>query len=477
MTDDDRSADPDTPDPTTDRSGTRALVAARDAEAEPDTAEIRELAAAAGYVVVGAVTQRRREDPTYGLGRGRAEDLMRLAAETDAEAVIYDGSLSPGQTFSLGELLPAGVAVIDRPRLVLDRLATAADSRSADVQFELARLRYELPRLREVAARDRETVRLRPEGRGRVRDLERRIDALEERLETVTADRSQRRAERRAAGFDLVVAAGYTNAGTSRLCRRLAGSGDSGGADNDGGGADNDGGGADNDGGGADNDGGDTLDPDAADSIADRPFGTVATSTTEATLGGRRALITDTVGFVGGVAHEAMASFRATLEAIRDADCVLLVIDASDDLDTLREKLRVVLGAVGSTAGPVVPALNKADRVDASHLDACADAVRATAAALRDEGVAVADSLGSPIPTSARDGAGCDDLAAAVAESLPTATTTLTVPYGDGVEAALSWAYDREVVADVAYRPDDVRVELAGRPSTVEAAARRFDQS
>jgi GTP-binding protein HflX len=456
MTDDDRSADPDTPDPTTDRSGTRALVAARDAETEPDTAEIRELAAAAGYVVVGAVTQRRREDPTYGLGRGRAEDLMRLAAETDAEAVIYDGSLSPGQTFSLGELLPAGVAVIDRPRLVLDRLATAADSRSADVQFELARLRYELPRLREVAARDRETVRLRPEGRGRVRDLERRIDALEERLETVTADRSQRRAERRAAGFDLVVAAGYTNAGTSRLCRRLAGSGDSGGADND---------------------GGDTLDPDAADSIADRPFGTVATSTTEATLGGRRALITDTVGFVGGVAHEAMASFRATLEAIRDADCVLLVIDASDDLDTLREKLRVVLGAVGSTAGPVVPALNKADRVDASHLDACADAVRATAAALRDEGVAVADSLGSPIPTSARDGAGCDDLAAAVAESLPTATTTLTVPYGDGVEAALSWAYDREVVADVAYRPDDVRVELAGRPSTVEAAARRFDQS
>ena len=453
---DDRSADPDTPDPTTDRSDTRALVAARDAETEPDTAEIRELAAAAGYVVVGAVTQRRREDPTYGLGRGRAEDLMRLAAETDAEAVIYDGSLSPGQTFSLGELLPAGVAVIDRPRLVLDRLATAADSRSADVQFELARLRYELPRLREVAARDRETVRLRPEGRGRVRDLERRIDALEERLETVTADRSQRRAERRAAGFDLVVAAGYTNAGTSRLCRRLAGSGDSGGVDND---------------------GGDTLDPDAADSIADRPFGTVATSTTEATLGGRRALITDTVGFVGGVAHEAMASFRATLEAIRDADCVLLVIDASDDLDTLREKLRVVLGAVGSTAGPVVPALNKADRVDASHLDACADAVRATAAALRDEGVAVADALESPIPTSARDGAGCDDLAAAVAESLPTATTTLTVPYGDGVEAALSWAYDHEVVVDVAYRPDDVRVELAGRPSAVEAAARRFDQS
>ncbi len=450
MTDDDtHSADPDAPDPTTERSGKRALVAARNAETEPDTTEIRELAAATGYVVVGSVTQRREEDPTYGLGRGRAEDLMRLAATTDAEAVVYDGSLSPGQTFSLGELLPAGVAVLDRPRIVLDRLATAADSRSADIQFELAQLRYELPRLREAAARDRETVRLRPEGRGRVLDLERRIDTLEDALENITADRSQRRAERRAAGFDLVVAAGYTNAGKSQLCRRLA---ESGNPDDDAG-------------------------ADTPASVADRPFGTVATSTTEAALGGRRALITDTVGFIGGISHETVASFRATLEAIRDADCVLLVIDASDDPDTIRRKLRVVLSAVGSASGAVVPALNKGDRVDATQLAARTDAVEAATAALRDEDVAVADAVRSPIPTSARDGAGLDDLVTAVTASLPTATTTVTVSYGGGMEAALSWAYDRGVVADVAYRNEDVRVDLAGRPSTVDAAARRFDQS
>ncbi|MFC6753029.1 HflX family GTPase, partial [Halorubrum tibetense] len=94
-----------------DAHGRRAVIAARDRDATPDTTEIRGLAVATGYTVVGEITQRRREDPTYGLGRGAAEDLMRLVAERDADAVIYDGELSPGQTYSLGELLPAGVAV------------------------------------------------------------------------------------------------------------------------------------------------------------------------------------------------------------------------------------------------------------------------------------------------------------------------------------------------------------------------------
>jgi len=49
----------------------RALIAARDDDAEPETTEIRELAAASGYAVVGEITQRRREDPTYDLGGER----------------------------------------------------------------------------------------------------------------------------------------------------------------------------------------------------------------------------------------------------------------------------------------------------------------------------------------------------------------------------------------------------------------------
>ena len=97
---------------------------------------------AAGYEVRETVTQRRREDPTYYVGRGAAETVMRRASRLDPDVVVTDAGLTPGQTFSLGELLPDGVEVLDRRRLVLRLFAEGADSRAAELQVELERLRY-----------------------------------------------------------------------------------------------------------------------------------------------------------------------------------------------------------------------------------------------------------------------------------------------------------------------------------------------
>jgi len=452
-TDSDGSTDPDTPTdfgaPSPD--ATPAVVAARTADGAPDTTEIRELAAAAGYEVVGEVTQRRREDPTYDLGRGKAETLMRLVADADAEAVIYDGSLSPGQTFSLGDLLPAGTAVIDRPRLVLELFGDAADSRAADRQLELARLRYELPRLREAIARDSgEDVRLQPEGDSRVLDVEKRIESAERALDEIVDDRAARRAERRDAGFDLVALAGYTNAGKSTLARRLAD--DVADAEPD----------------------GEPTDLTATLSADDRPFETLSTTTRRATVGGRRALVTDTVGFLDGLPHEAVRSFRATLDAVRAADCALLVVDASDDPAALRRKLAASLSAIGRADGPVIPALSKADEVDADGLAAATEAYETAVADLDPDESPVVASLRPPIPVSARDDDGLAELAAAVADALPTATATVEAPNGGDAQAALSWAYDRGVVERVDYEGDAVTVELAGRPGVVDEAERRL---
>ena len=452
----------------------RALIAARDDDSRPDTTEIRELAAAAGYVVVGAVTQARREDPTYGIGRGKAEELMRLVVESGAQTVIYDGTLSPGQTFSLGDLCPAGTVVIDRPRLVSERFASAADSRVAELQLRLARLRYELPRLRELVARDGgETLRLRPEGDGRVADLERQIDAVERALDGIVDDRAGRRDRRREAGFDLVALVGYANAGKSRLCRRLADDVDgevgdpvpSGEALRANGG-----------------DAADANDPstagDATDealSVGDGPFETVSTTSRRATLGGRRTVITDTVGFVDGLPTDALRSFRATLDEARAADCLLLVVDASDAPGAFRRKLRTSLSLIEGGSAPVVPLLNKADRVGDSALAERAAAMEAVATELAgDDGPATA-RLRPPIPVSGRDGTGLAALGGAVAESLPTATAKIDAANADGTQAALSWAYDRGVVDDVAYGGDRVEIALAGRPEVVAEARRRLE--
>ena len=419
---------------------TPAVVVARAEDERPDTTEIRDLAAAAGYAVVDELAQRRREDPTYGVGRGKAEELARLVATTDVDAVVYDGSLSPGQTFSLGDLLPVGTAVVDRPRLVFGLFADATDSRAADLQLELARLRYELPRLREAVARDPDGVRLRPEGDGRVADLERRIESAERALDGVVDDRAARRTERRDAGFDLVALAGYTNAGKSTLARRLA----------------------------------DEVAASGESPGGDRPFETLSTTTHRATVGGRRTAITDTVGFLDGVPHEAIRSFRATLDAVRAADCGLLVVDATDAPAELRRKLRASLTAIGETEGPLVPALSKADRLDADGLAAAADAYESAVDGLDERELPVVRALEPPIAVSARTGAGVDELGAAVADALPTATAAVSVPNDGDAQAALSWAYDRGVVEEVAYAGEAIEVDLAGRPDVVAAAERRL---
>ncbi|AZQ14491.1 GTPase [Halorubrum sp. PV6] len=427
---------------------TPAVVAARSGDETPDTAEIRALADAAGYAVVGEVTQRRREDPTYGLGRGAAEDLMRLVAETDAAAVLYDGSLSPGQTFSLGDLLPTGTAVIDRPRLVLSLFSAAADSGVADRQLELARLRYELPRIEEAAARDsNERVSLRPEGDPRVRDIERRIEAAERALDRITADRAKRRSERRSAGLDLVSLAGYTNAGKSTLASRLADDGDDGHGGND------------------------TAEPSADGA---RPFETLSTTTRRATLDGRQAVVTDTVGFLDGLPHDAIRSFRATLDAVRRADCALLAVDASDDADAVRRKVHTSLSAIEATDGPVLPVFTKADRVEADALAAAMDTYRSVVVELDRQETPVAAALRSPVAVSARDGTGLAALRSAVADALPTATAAVTVSNGGETQAALSWAYDRGVVASVEYAGETVAIELGGRPGVVAEGRRRL---
>ncbi|MFQ6048727.1 MAG: GTPase HflX, partial [Phycisphaerae bacterium] len=110
-------------------------------------AELASLARTAGARVVGQVVQRReRIDPAYYIGRGKAEELARQAAESQADVIIFDNDLSPGQIRELEELTDR--KVIDRSELILDIFATRARTRQARLQVELAQLEYTAPRLR-----------------------------------------------------------------------------------------------------------------------------------------------------------------------------------------------------------------------------------------------------------------------------------------------------------------------------------------
>ncbi|QLG62244.1 GTPase HflX [Halorarum salinum] len=420
-------------------SGGRAVVAARYDGTEPNTDEIRALAGTAGYDVVERVTQRGREDGTYGLGRGKAEELADVAADFDATVVVFDGGLTPGQYGSLVELLPDGVALLDRYRLVLDVFAEGAGSRVAALQVERATLAYELPRLRQTAE---ESLLNRATEKGSpVLDLERRIDAIDRELDDVRDAAAERRAERRDEGFDLVALAGYTNAGKSTLLHRLAD--DLSVADHE----------------------PTHADLDGTAEVADRLFETLETTTRRATLRGRRTLLADTVGLVDDLPHDLVRSFSGTLGEIGDADAVLAVVDASVDPEALRRRASVAMDVVDDEAeGTVIPVLNKADRVDDEALAERRELVRE-----------LATTVHGPVAASALGGEGVDDLRAAVADSLPTERIEFVLPNDGRTQSLLSDLYERGDV-EATYEGETVRVELAGRPSVVEEAKRRAEE-
>jgi GTP-binding protein HflX len=430
-TTDDGSRSPDGADRT-------AIVVAREADEQPDTTEIERLARAAGYEIVDALTQRRDEDGQYNVGRGKAEELARRVSETGVDAALFDVELTPGQYSSLRMLLPDGTDVLDRHRIVLDIFEAGAGDKAARLQVELARLRYELPRIRQTE--ERTHMQRAAETGSRVVDTEKRIRTVENKLADLADRASERRAERREQGFDLVAIAGYTNAGKSTLLHRVA-----------------------------DELSIEGMEPDHADldgvaEAEDRLFKTLDTTTRRATVDGRRVLLTDTVGLVDGIPHDLVASFSATLDAVADSDAALLVADASDPLTDLREKLRVSLAELDDPEGELLIALNKADLVDEDALDTRLEAAVEIAG----------DRVGDVFAVSALEADGIETLRDAVAGALPSDEATFDLPNTGETQSFVAWAHEHGQVT-VEYDGDRARVRFAGRPMIVDRARSRAD--
>jgi GTP-binding protein HflX len=104
---------------------------------------------------------------------------------------------------------------------------------------------------------------------------------------------------------------------------------------------------------------------DAGVYVEDRLFATLDTRTRQWTLdGGRKALISDTVGFVRNLPHQLVASFKATLEEAITADLLLHVVDVSNsDVQNQAENAKKVLDEIKCGDKQTLTLLNKADVV------------------------------------------------------------------------------------------------------------------
>ncbi len=420
----------------------RAIIAKRVDSGTPDTSEISELAEAAGYTVVGEITQSRRADAALQLGEGKAEALAEEVVETDATTVIFDNRLGPYQTYNLGQLLPDGVEVIDRFTLILEIFGQRAQTRKAQLQVELAELRYELPRAEaktSLAKREEHPgfMGLGEYDESREQDIKNQISRIRDELEQIEQTEEQRRERRRDSGFDLVALAGYTNAGKSTLLRQLAD--DLAVEENVGLHPD--------------------LDPTAESQ--DKLFTTLGTTTRRADIEPRDVLVTDTVGFISDLPHWLVESFKSTLDSVYRADLVLLVVDVSEDVDEIHEKLVTCHDTLYErNEAPIVTVLNKIDKVDAEDLEEKQAALSALAP--------------NPVMVSAKSGTNIDVLLERIDAELPEwQEERLLLPMTDETMSVVSWIHDNANVDDVTYGDEDVIVEFEARPAVISQARSR----
>jgi GTP-binding protein HflX len=419
-----------------DTTARRTVIAKRVDEGEADTAEIRDLARAAGYDVVAEATQTRTEDPAFHVGEGKAEELARRVRTREATAVVFDNQLGPYQTFNVGNKLPEGVRVIDRFRLILEIFGQRARTRKAQLQVELAELRYELPRAEAKASLAKRDERPGFMGLGeydesREQDIKARIARIRDELERIEQTDQQRRAQRRESGFDLVAMAGYTNAGKSTLLRRLS-------ADLD-----------------VDENADVHPDLDTTAESEDRLFTTLGTTTRRADIDRRDVLLTDTVGFISDLPHWLVESFKSTLDAVYRADLVLLVVDVSESVEEIREKLVTSHDTLYErNEAPIVTVLNKIDTVDDEEVARKREALSALAP--------------NPVAVSARTGTNVDTLCERIHAELPDfERERLVMPMTDETMSVVSWIHDNASVESVEYG-DQVVIEFEGRPAVVE---------
>ena len=309
-----------------------------------DISELRGLVKTLEYEIVRSVELVRMEqNPVYGIGKGKAEEIAALAKELGAEIIIFDFELSPRKQRNWEKLTK--IPVIDRQEVILRIFASRAQTKEAVLQVQLAQLEYARPRLAHSygdMARQR-GGNFGSKGSGEtqleldIRKIREKIQQLKKELEQVVRDRETQRKRREKIPLPTCALAGYTNAGKSSLLNALTGA--------------------------------DVF-------VEDKLFATLdpttrklqlksSIKTTESEKGfAANILLTDTVGFISNLPHSLVNAFKSTLEEAERANLILLVLDASDEKAEFQyNTVTKVLEEIGADKTPKIIVLNKIDKL------------------------------------------------------------------------------------------------------------------
>ena len=256
--------------------------------------ELAFLAETAGAVAVKTFMQKLpKPDSKTFVGKGKLEEIKEYVIAKGINLVIFDDELTGSQIGNISEVL--GVKTIDRSDLILDIFAARAKTAQAKVQVELAQYQYILPRLKGMWKHlERQGGGIGSRGPGETeietdrRIVKDKIALLRKRLGDIDKQASTQRKER--GEYIRLAFVGYTNVGKSTLMNVLT----------------------------------------KADVFAENKlFATLDTTTRKVVYEQTPFLLSDTVGFIRKLPHHLVESFKSTLDEVREADCLMHVVDIS----------------------------------------------------------------------------------------------------------------------------------------------------
>jgi len=378
---------------------------------------------------VGFLTQKRKPDSKYQIGRGKIRELTALVKELGAEKVIFDNELRPVQAYNIAK--ETGVEAIDRFQLILEIFAKRASTLEAELQIELARLNYELSRAKEKVRLARLSEQPGFLGLGRYEvdlyyeTIKRRIYRIKRRLKQIRKRRLLHRSRRIELGFSLISLAGYTNSGKSTLFNTL------------------------------------TKENVTTDQGL---FTTLSTKTRAIALSRKRALLTDTVGFIDKLPITLVEAFKSTLEETIFSDVILLVVDISEEIAEIKRKVSVCLDTIkdiGATGVPIVTALNKIDLLTKREVEERLDELR---------------EVPNPVPISALRGFNINLLKRELEKkTAPYVKASFRLPNGES-PSFLSWLYNRANVLETSYKEGTLEVSFEAVPWFVNKVKGRVEK-
>jgi GTPase len=293
--------------------------------------ELKRLAEASGYTVVGTLEQTRPPDARYQIGAGKVEELAQMVQETGAGKIIFDNNLKTRQTYNLAKATK--VEVIDRFQLILEIFTNKATTTEAQLQIQLATVRNELKHAKEKVKLAKGSEQPGFMGLGAYeadvyRDaIKRQVQTILKKLTRIREKRILQRERRTELGFLTISLAGYTKAGKSSLFNALTE---------------------------------ESVEVDKA------LFTTLSTTTRIMEFSNRKFLLTDTVGFIDRLPLSLIEAFLSTLEETIFSDLIILMLDLSEPIEKIEKKYNVCLETIdrlGASGIPTITALNKIDLI------------------------------------------------------------------------------------------------------------------